>query len=93
MIIFSVGESGKAIVNFEGKSGKTISIGCCFPPKFVDSGTLHPPVFERAEEQIEVLDALVGQVVDLLHHVRGHVLAALVPVSLQLWDRDAGVVR
>ena len=40
MIIFSVDESGKYIVKLEGKSGKTISIGCCFPPKFANSGTL-----------------------------------------------------
>ena len=40
MVIFSVDESGKSIVKFEGKSGKTISIGCCFPPKFTNSGTL-----------------------------------------------------
>ena len=40
MMIFSVDESGKSIVNLEGKSGKTISIGCRFPPKFANSGTL-----------------------------------------------------
>ena len=40
MIIFSVDESGKSIVSLEGKSGKTISIGCRFPPKFPNSGTL-----------------------------------------------------
>ena len=40
MIIFSVDESGKSIVNLEGKSGKIQSIGCCFPPKFANSGTL-----------------------------------------------------
>ena len=40
MIIFSVDESGKSIVNLEGKSGKTISIGCRFPPKFANSGSL-----------------------------------------------------
>ena len=27
-------------MNLEGKSGKTISIGCRFPPKFANSGTL-----------------------------------------------------
>ena len=27
-------------MKFEGKSGKIISIGCCFPPKFVNSGIL-----------------------------------------------------
>ena len=31
MNIFSVDESGKYVVNLEGKSGKTISIGCRFP--------------------------------------------------------------
>ena len=39
MILFSVDESGKSIVSLEGKSGKTISIGCHFPPKFPNSGT------------------------------------------------------
>ena len=38
--VFSVDESGKSIVSLEGKSGKTISIGCRFPPKFPNSGTL-----------------------------------------------------
>ena len=42
MMIFSVDKSGKSRVNLEGKSGKTISIGCCFPPKFANSGTLVP---------------------------------------------------
>ena len=37
MMIFSVDESGKSIVNLDGKSGKTISIGCRFPPKFANS--------------------------------------------------------
>ena len=36
----SADESGKSIANLEGKSGKIISIGCCFPPKFANSGTL-----------------------------------------------------
>ena len=40
MIIFSVDERGKSVVKLEGKSGKIISVGCCFPPKFADSGTL-----------------------------------------------------
>ena len=40
MIIFSVDESGKSIVKLEGKSGKIIAIGCCFPPEFANSGTL-----------------------------------------------------
>ena len=40
MMIFSVDESGKFIVNLEGNSGKTISVGCRFPPKFANSGTL-----------------------------------------------------
>ena len=33
-----MGDSGKLIVKLEGKSGKIISIGCCFPPKFVNYG-------------------------------------------------------
>ena len=28
------------MVKLEGISGKTISIGCCFPPKFANSGTV-----------------------------------------------------
>ena len=32
--------SGKSKVKLEGKSGKTISIGCCFTPKFANSGSL-----------------------------------------------------
>ena len=40
MIIFSVDESGKSVVKLEGKSGKIASVGCCFPPKFANSGTL-----------------------------------------------------
>ena len=47
MIIFSVDENGKSIVNLEGKSGKIISIGCCFPPKFANSGTLPLPLCPR----------------------------------------------
>ena len=41
IIIFSVGESEKSIVNLEGKNEKNISIKRCFPPKFANSGTLH----------------------------------------------------
>ena len=37
---FSVDESGKSVVKLDGKSGKIISVGCCFPPKFTNSGTL-----------------------------------------------------
>ena len=40
MILFAVDESGKFIGKLEEKSGKTISIGCCFPLKFANSGTL-----------------------------------------------------
>ena len=40
MIICSVDESGKSVVKLEGKSGKIISVGCCFSPKFANSGTL-----------------------------------------------------
>ena len=40
MIIFSVDESGKSVVKLGGKSGKIISVLCCFPPKFANSGTL-----------------------------------------------------
>ena len=38
----SVDESGKSIVSLDEKSGKTMSIGCCFPPKFDNSGILLP---------------------------------------------------
>ena len=27
-------------MKLEGKSGKIISVGCCFPPKFANSGTV-----------------------------------------------------
>ena len=40
MIIFSVDESGKSVVKLEGKSGEIIYVGCCFPPKLANSGTL-----------------------------------------------------
>ena len=39
-IPFLVDKSGKSIVKLEEMSGKTISIGCCFPPEFANSGTL-----------------------------------------------------
>ena len=40
MIVFSMDESVKSIVKLEGKSGKTLSIGCCSPPKLANSRTL-----------------------------------------------------
>ena len=40
IIIFSVDESGKSLVKLEGESGKTISVGHCFPPKSANSGTM-----------------------------------------------------
>ena len=40
MMLFSVDESRKSVVKLKGKSGKIISVGCCFPPKFANSGTL-----------------------------------------------------
>ena len=33
--------SRKSLVKLEGESGKTISVGCCFPPKSANSGTLN----------------------------------------------------
>ena len=45
--IFSVDESGKSIENLKGKSGKTISIGCLFPPKFANSGSLSSHCFKN----------------------------------------------
>ena len=40
MIQFSVGESGKYVVNSDRKSGKIRCIRCCFPPKFANPGAL-----------------------------------------------------
>ena len=61
MIIFSVDESGKTIVSLEGKSGKTISIGCRFPPKFPNSGTLYRRVY-RIRRTVEFLSQWVVRV-------------------------------
>ena len=36
----SVGEIGKYILILDGKSGKVTSVGCCFPPKSANPGTL-----------------------------------------------------
>ena len=38
--VLPVDESGKSIVKFKGKSEKIMSIGCSFPSKFANSGTL-----------------------------------------------------
>ena len=39
--------SGKSKVKLQGKSGKTISIGCCFTPKFANSGTLVTNLYSK----------------------------------------------
>ena len=47
MALFSVDETLRVenfIVKLEGKSGKIISIGCWFPPKFTNSGTLYTSI-------------------------------------------------
>ena len=41
IIAFLVDKSGSSIVKLEEMSGKTIPIGCCFPPKFANSETLY----------------------------------------------------